>query len=64
MVGGSFGVSVMSPGQRKPGKKIFNIWFTQAEKEHLARVAEAYGLDMTALIKLAVKKAAEKKGIR
>ena len=54
----------MSPGQRKPGKKIFNIRLSQAEKEHLERVAEAYGLDMTALIKLAVKKAAEQRGIR
>ena len=54
----------MSPGQRKPGKKIFNIWLSQAEKEQLERVAQAYGLDMTALIKLAVKKAAEQRGIQ
>ena len=53
----------MSPGQRKPGKKIFNIWLSQAEKEHLERVAAAYGVNMTDLIKLAIKKAAEQRGI-
>ena len=53
----------MSPGQRKPGKKIFTIWLSEAEKKHLERVAEVYGLNMTELIKLAVKKAAEQRGI-
>jgi len=54
----------MSPGQRKAGKKIFNIWLSQIEKENLERAAEAYGLNMTDLIKLAVKKAAEERGIK
>ena len=54
----------MSPGQRKAGKKIFNIRLSQVEKEHLEHVAEVYGLNMTDLIKLAVKKAAEQRGIK
>ena len=54
----------LSPNQRKQGKKRLGHWLSHEEKNLLEQTAKAYGISMTALLKMATEDYAKRKGIK